>query len=212
MKLDEFLKITGNFAVIETESLLAGVSDPKPLKVQISRWCKSGKLIQVKRGIYLFSEAYRKKEVFEPYLAAVLKKPSYISLEKALEYHSMIPEAVASYTCVTTKRPGKFVSKAGVFTYRHMKRGLFWGYESVRVDSQTGFMAVPEKALLDLIYFRGMKITDAWLRELRLQNIEKINPDKLSDYAKRFKSPGMLKAAAMIRKYLYSYEEEEKVL
>jgi C1A family cysteine protease len=92
------------------------------------------------------------------------------------------------------------------------KKGLFWGYESVRVDSQTGFMALPEKALLDLIYFRGMKITGAWLRELRLQNTEKINPDKLFEYAKKFKSPGMLKAASQVQKYLYSYDEEEKEL
>ena len=198
--------------MIEAESLLIGIPDPLPVKVQLSRWCKTGKLIQVRRGIYLLSEAYRKKNIYEPYLASLLKKPSYISLEKALEYHGMIPEAVMVFTCITTKRPTQFTSKAGTFRYRHIKRELFWGYESVKVDGQTGFIALPEKALLDLIYFRGMKISQPWLRELRLQNTKQLNMERLSDFAKKFKSPGMLKAYMEIKRYIEAYGEEAKTL
>ena len=212
MKWEAFIKITGSLPAVDVKILLAGVTDPAPVKVQISRWQKSGKLIQVKRGIYLLSEAYRKEELYELYLASILKKPSYISLEKALEYHGLIPEAVAVYTSVTPKRPAKFISKAGVFGYRHIKSSLFWGYESITMNRQTAFIALPEKALLDLVYLNGMKISSDYLHELRIQNIDKIDADKLLEFSKRFKKPGMLRAARIIKKYIDSLKNEERTL
>ena len=111
MKWLEFLKKVGDLSVIDTEILLAGVTNTNPIKVQISRWEKSGKIIQLKRGFYILADEYRKVVVQPQYIASVLKTPSYISLEKALEYYNLIPEAVHVYTSVTSKRAGKYVSK-----------------------------------------------------------------------------------------------------
>lgn len=214
MKWEEFLRITGNLPVIDTENLFAGVTDPASIEVQISRWKKAGKIIQLKRGIYLLAETYRKIEIYEPYIAAILKKPSYISLEKALEYHNLIPEAVTVYTSVTTKRPGRFVSRTGIFDYRHINESLFWGYNSLTVNKQTAFIASPEKTLLDFFYLRlkGVKVSLDYLLELRLQNLEKIDLDKLSEFARRFKKPRILYAAEVIWEYIASYKEGEKEL
>ncbi|MFH1244922.1 MAG: hypothetical protein V1662_00365 [Candidatus Omnitrophota bacterium] len=212
MKLEGFLKITRDLPVIEIELLLAGISNPDPLKVQISRWEKAGKLIQLKRGIYLLADAYRKIEVYEPYIASILKRPSYLSLEKALEYYGLIPEAVKVYTSVTTKRAGVFSSPAGVFGYKHIKSSLFWGYKPLTLRRQTAFIAAPEKALLDLIYLNGIKITSDYLEGLRLQNLEQINLDTLFQYAGKFQKPGMLRAAKVIEKYVRSYNKGGKAL
>lgn len=212
MKLEEFVKKVGNLPVIDTEILLAGVPDPKPFKVQISRWEKADKLIQLKRGIYLLSETYRKVEASGFYIASLLKQPSYISLEKAFEYHNLIPEAVYVYTSVTPKRQGEFISKAGRFDYRHIKSSLFWGYHSVTFDNQTAFIASPEKALLDFFYLKNVKITMDYLEEMRLQNIEVVDLVKLSEYAKKFKKPSMLYAAETIKKYIIKSRQEEKTL
>jgi len=212
MKLENFVKKVKDLAVIDTELLLAGVSNHKAIKVQISRWLKAGKLIQLKRGLYLLSEPYRKVDVFEPYIASILKKPSYLSLEKALEYHGLIPEAVPVYTSVTSKMPAKFSSEIGVFDYRHIKSSLFWGYASVTVYKQTAFIATAEKALLDLIYLKGMKISLDYLKEMRLQNVKAISLEKLWEFATRFNKPGIMRAAKIIKKYIDSYKEEEKTL
>jgi predicted transcriptional regulator of viral defense system len=212
MTFETLLRAVGNLPLVEVESLLAGISDSRPLLVQLSRWCKAGKLIQIKRGLYLLSEEYRKRSLFEPYLAATIRKPSYISLEKALEYHGLIPEAVPTYTCVTTKRPGIINSGAGNYSYRHVKQGLFWGYQSLTVDGQTGFMALPEKALLDLTYFRGMRLGVGWLRELRLQHTEDISGDRLIDFAKKYSIPGMMEAVRQLIEFLESLREGEKKL
>lgn len=212
MKWEEFLKRVADLPVIETELLLAGIADQRPLKVQISRWHKAGNLIQLRRGLYLLADPYRKIEAHEFYLASILIKPSYISLEKALEYHALIPEAVPVYTSVTTKRPGRFERGEWVFDYRHIKNEFFWGYNSVTVNKQTAFVACPEKALLDLCYFKGREVSAKYLNELRLQNVGKIDTGRLSAFAKKFKRPGLVKAAKLIGEYINSYEEEEKTL
>jgi len=212
MKWEEFIKIAGKLPVIDTEILLAGVTTPDPAKVQISRWQKSGKLIQLKRGIYLLSEPYRKIEVFEPYIASILMKPSYISLEKALEFHNLIPEGVAVYSSLTTKRPAKFINKLGIFEYHSLKRNLFWGYDSVTVNKQTAFIASPEKALLDLFYIKGLKVSQEYIAELRLQSPDKIDTEKLMRYAAKFNKPGVLRIAKMLKDYIISHKRKEKTL
>jgi len=212
MKLEEFLQKVGKLAVIQTELLLPGITDQRSLKVQISRWQKAGNLIQLRRGVYVLAEPYRRVEGYEFYLAAILKNPSYISLEKALEYHGLIPDAVPVYTSVTTKRPGRFVSDFGVFDYRHIKSSLFWGYDSVTMNRQTAFIASPEKALLDLCYFKGVNVREAYFRGLRLQNVKKVSVERLSAYAKRFKKPGILTAAKTVAAYIDSYNDEDKEL
>jgi len=212
MRLEEFIQKVENLPVIDTEMLLAGSSDPVKAKVQISRWVKSGKLVQLKRGMYLLAPVYRKLEPFEPFIAAVLKEPSYLSLEKALEFHGLIPEGVKVYTSLTTKWQDTFKSKLGVFSYQHIRKELFWGYESITLRKQTGFIAVPEKAILDFLYLKKIRLSLQYLEELRLQNLEKIKKDKVMSYAKRFNRPGILRAAEMIVNFIENESGEEKTL
>jgi len=212
MRWDDFLNNYAQVPVIDTNMLLAGVTDSRTLKVQLTRWVKAKKIIQAKRGVYILAEKYRKVPLYEPYLAFLLKKPSYISLEKALEYYGLIPEAVPVFTSLTTKRQAKFISPAGTFVYRHIKKTLFWGYHSVTLHGQTGFIASPEKALLDLFYINKVKVSFVFLKELRLQNIDKLDTKKLLATAKRFKSPAILRAANTVNKYISYYKEEEKIL
>lgn len=212
MKFEEFITLTRHVPAIDTELLLAGVTNPNAMKVQISRWRKQGKLIQIKRGLYVLATPYKKQDVYEPYLATIFKQPSYISLEKAFEFHGLIPERVTVYTCVTTKRPGNFVTKLGVFDYKHIKTTLFWGYQAVTVNNQTAFMALPEKALLDFFYLKSIPISCDYLDEMRLQNLKNIDVPRLFAFAKRFKKPGMIKVANTIKEYIEQEKQGEKEL
>lgn len=212
MKWEEFLRYVGELTVIDAELLSAGKPKPAAFKVQLCRWQKSGKLIQVRRGIYVLAKPYRKTDVFEPYLASLLRRPSYVTSEKALEYHGLIPEAVPVYTSVTAKRPERIVCSLGTFDFRHIKSSLFWGYDSVTVNKQTGFIASPEKALLDFFYLKGLKTSPGYIEELRLENTEKVNLEKLARYAKKFKKPGILKVARMLKKHIILLRGKEKQL
>ncbi len=212
MKLGDFLKCVRGLPVIDAKNLLAGITNPAAINVQLSRWHKSGKLIKLRNNIYLLAENFRKVDIYEPYIASVLKKPSYISLEKAFEYYGLIPEAVPVYTSVTTKRPGKIITPIGTFDYRHIKNSLFWGYKPVTVNKQLAFIAYPEKALLDFFYLKGLHIDSGYLDEMRLQNLEDVNFERLLKFAERFKSPGVLRMAEFIKKYAMRQKKEERSL
>ncbi len=212
MNWNEFLNIVSKLPVIDTENLFAGVSDPAGIEVQISRWKKAGKIIQLKRGLYLLAEPYRKIEPYEPYIAAILRRPSYISLEKALEYHNLIPEAVAVYTSVTPKRKARYASDTGIFDYSHIKKTLFWGYNSVTVNKQTAFIASCEKAILDYFFIKKPEISLDYLDGLRLQNVEKIRIERLFEYARNFNMPEILSAARAISEFISLSSIGEKTL
>jgi predicted transcriptional regulator of viral defense system len=212
MKWENFVEKYGDLPVINTENLLVGKGEDDSVRVQISRWLKAGRLIQLRRGIYVFADQYQRDKIFEPFIAWTLKNPSYVSLEKALEYYDIIPEAVPVYSSVTTKRGGKFTSQLGVFSYRHVKTELFWGYKSIISNKQTGFMAHPEKALLDLIYLKHIKPSLGYFKELRLQNTKKLDMDKLYEYAQRFKKPKMELSADLLERYIHLYKRNEKTL
>jgi predicted transcriptional regulator of viral defense system len=212
MKYDNFFKKYKHLPIIESVMLFADNPEPESLKVQLSRWVKAGKLIQLKRGVYVFSETYNHVNVSLPYAANILKKPSYISLEKALEMHTLIPEAVKVYTSVTPMRSARFVNPLGVFNYRHIHKQLFWGYDSVAENHQVGFVASPEKALLDLFYVKRLKVTGPFLKGLRLQNMENINCDKLTQFSRRFNKPYMTRYAGLLIEHIECQKKQERSL
>ena len=202
MEFNELLKRAQHLPVVDTRVLSAGHKNSLSLKVQISRWVKSGRLIQLKRGLYLLAEPFRKTTPSEFYIANVLKAPSYISLEKALEFHGLIPEAVRVYTSVTTKRPENFETPFGRYAYQHVKPSLFFGYASLSLSGQVIFMATPEKALLDFFYLKQVKVSLDYLIELRLQNLENIKITKLLEFGRRFKKKNLMKTVELLTHYI----------
>ncbi|OHB76289.1 MAG: hypothetical protein A2Z34_06885 [Planctomycetes bacterium RBG_16_59_8] len=210
MKWEEFIRKVQGLSVVETELLLAGGADPAVLQVQISRWAKAGKLIPIRRGWYLLAEPYRKTPLVETALAGLLCAPSYVSMEMGLEWHGLIPDATAMVTSVTTRRPARFVTPVGTFDYRHIQPSLFWGYTQVTIRSQTAMIALPEKALLDIVYLRHVSVSEDYLRELRLQQLSRFNLKRLMGFARRFGYPRILLAAGEIRRYVVKARKEER--
>lgn len=199
MEFESFLNKVSKLAVIDAEALCSGKVNAGSLRVQLCRWCRAGKLIQLKRGLYVLSETYRKIDLYGPAVAAVLHRPSYLSLEKALEFHNLIPEQVVAYTSVTSDRPAIFRTLLGDFEYNHIQKDFFWGYQAVTMNGQTAFVALPEKALLDFFYLRRGPVTGAYLDGLRLQNLEDLDEKRLVQFAKKMNKPKLLCAAEQLR-------------
>ncbi|MCK9257972.1 MAG: hypothetical protein M0P02_07855, partial [Sulfurospirillaceae bacterium] len=79
---------------ITTTDVLKSVLKDKykqPLQ-KINYMVKIGDLISLKRGVYVFSEKYRIKDLNYILIANILHKPSYVSFEYALSYYGLIPE------------------------------------------------------------------------------------------------------------------------
>lgn len=184
MKWTRLYEQFGGLPLITPQMVYSLGGNWKSLQVQLSRWVKDGKLIKLSRERYVFSKPYQKEALSLFYLANHLVYPSYVSLEYALSFSGFIPEAAFSITSVTPLRPITYRTPVGTFIYRHVKQKLFWGYTSQDKTWNTQ-MAFPEKALLDLFYFWRGPITRERIEEMRFQNLDQIDVDRLKKFLKK---------------------------
>jgi predicted transcriptional regulator of viral defense system len=204
MKFNEFYEMLRDVAVLEIEAIrLTWKGKKSAIPVMLHRWEKEDKILKLKNGLYIFSKKYRRKEIFEPCISYLIKNPSYISLEKAMEYYQLIPDAIFTYTCVTPrKRPGVFETRVGNFKYVSIKKEYFWGYTVIESNGLRGYIAEPEKALLDTFYFTKGEIDMNYLKEMRFQNLEILDRAKLQAYAERFDKKRIYRAVNAFSRYL----------
>lgn len=180
MYFDEFGKHMRSFGVFDTSLVLPFYASSQQAQRQLSDWVRAGKLMQLRRGVYAFPPPYIGEKPLRYVVADRLVRPSYVSLQSALSHYGLIPEHVATVTSVTTGRPNTLRNEFGRFLYRHIKIDLFFGFRYQRISqSQSAFVATPEKALLDLIYLTPNGDDEAYIRALRLQNLDGLNADRL---------------------------------
>lgn len=197
MKWKDFLSKYGDEPIIESNSIPTGGKNIRNLQNRLNQWVQQGKLIQLRRGLYVVDEPFQKNKPTPECIANRLKYPSYISMNYALFYYDLIPEGVYTITSVTTRRGQVFQNPFGQFRYRHIKIEYFWGFQLLKQDSRHISIAYPEKALLDYLYFMAGTINPDRINELRLQNLEQLSPKRLSEFLKRFDRPKLYHIAKM---------------
>jgi hypothetical protein len=212
MKFEDFLKHYNNTQLIDSSTFTLFSNQPKDLRRQVRYWSKKGYLICLKKGVYVFNEDYRKKGLSNLFLANFLVSPSYISLEYALGFYGLIPEKVTVFTSITTKKTQRYNNSFGVFEYRSVKKGLFFGYRKDIEDSQPYFVALPEKALLDFFYFTKNPEGDFdEFDSFRFQNLEILNTKKIDFFSLRYNKKVRAMALAFI-KFIKQNKRMYKVL
>jgi predicted transcriptional regulator of viral defense system len=195
MKWQALLELLGGETVFHSSVLLAGQDSAAGARRQLARWVASGRLIRLRRSLYAIASPYRKAEIHPFVLANRLKPASYVSLQSALSHHGLIPEHVPVVTSVTTGRPETLETPLGAFVYRHVARRLFVGYRVADLGGGAGaFLASPEKALLDLVHLSPGGDSPDYLAELRLQNLERLDPQRVIEFADRGGSPKLRRA------------------
>ena len=212
MEFAELLEIVGEEPVFETGLLMAGNTNSRDIRRQLSRWRQTGKIYQLRRGLYSLAPPFKKVNP-HPFLVANRMLPaSYVSLQSALAYFGMIPEYVPVTTSVTTKRPNHWETPLGIFNFRHIQVDFFNGYRLEDMgEGQQAFIASPEKALLDLIYLESGGETLDYLTELRLGNLNQLDWQILKNQAGRIEKPKLLRAIAAIQKVAGIEEEFENL-
>ena len=199
MRYEKLQEIVGNEPLFETGLLLAGDVDPASVRRQLSRLTASGRLLQLRRGLYALAPPYQKVKPHPFLVANYIMRPSYVSLQSALAHYGLIPEYVPVVTSVTTSRPGRWNTALGDFDYRHIKTDLFFAYRVEDLGGeQTALVATPEKALLDLLYLQPGSDQPAYLQELRLENLESLDLESLKGLAEESGSPKLRKAVKRV--------------
>ena len=125
-------------------------------KQLVHRAVSQTEVLRLKPGVYCLAAKYRRSHPHPFVVAAVLHSPSHVSLESALAFHGLIPEAVYSVSSVTARRSRFFDTPFGHFSFQrvpadHPRAGV----SAVRVDeSSWAFVADPIRAIADLVYLR----------------------------------------------------------
>ena len=196
MRFSRLLDIVGDEPVFDTGLLLAGDVDPADVRRQLARWTKAGRLYQLRRGLYALAPPFQKVKP-HPFLAANrMVRGSYVSCQSALAYYGLIPEYVLVVISVTTARPARWDTPFGSYQFHHIKPDLLRGYRHIELGGgQHAFVATPEKALLDLVHLQAGGDSPHYLRDLRLQDLDRLDLDDLRHQADLTNSPKLRRAA-----------------
>ncbi len=113
---------------------------------------QSGKLLQMKRGLYVVSPQISGRQLSLELVANHMYGPSYVSLHYALRHYGLIPERVSMVTSVTTRHTRSFQNELALFSYRGVGADYFpIGVRSQEADGISYLIATPEKALCDML-------------------------------------------------------------
>lgn len=128
----------------------------------IHKALRDKQIIGLRKNYYVTRLFFEKHKIDTSYLfslANVLLRPSYISLETALQYYGLFAEAVHySYTSVTQKLPRQFTNLLGNYSYRNINEKLFSGFTTIKGNFEFT-VALPHKAIFDYLYYYTKRFT-----------------------------------------------------
>ena len=175
---------------------------------KVTRLLRSGAIIRVKKGLYVFGPEYRRQPICKESLANFIYGPSYISLEYALSYYGMIPERVEWITSMTSQRNKLFETALGTFSYKHIHPKKYSvGVELRQIDPlHSVYFASRETALADIIA-PVSDITSAdelykhLLENLRIDegDLHALNQDAVAAIAKSYRNRRVTLLSEVIR-------------
>ncbi len=186
-KFRDKIKDLPYFETRELKIVLRDDFNPAML-VNLKNWMNKGHLVMLRRGLYLLADL--KNEVDVMVFAGKLYSPSYISLETALSFYGIIPEAVFTTTSVTTRKTKKFQTPLGYFSYQKIKKEAFGGFEAKMQNGISYKLALPEKALVDFFYLNRNIIdgSQEQFESYRFNKDFKFSKSKLRKFAKIFQN------------------------
>lgn len=128
----------------------------------VHRAVESGEIVRLKPGVYCLGSEFRKNDPHPYIIAGILYSPSYVSMETALSYHGLIPDAVYQVASVSLERAARFNTQFGVFTYERVpSKPFFAGVNSIELRTNSwAYVASALRAIADIIYLRKIEWKD----------------------------------------------------
>lgn len=171
---------------------------------RLNEWQEKGYIKKVIDKYYIFTDIELNENVlFE--IANRIYNPSYISLEMALSYYNLIPEAVYTITSISTRRTYSFDTPIGNFEYRTVKADYYFGYKFIDYDDRRYKIGIPEKVILDYFYLNPAVKSAVDFKALRIDKdifFERIDETLLLEFLERFKQKALKKRINTLFKFM----------
>ena len=199
-KAKEVLDLISALPYFSASALFSVAKNKTYSKIILSRYAKAGKIIRLKKGVYVsksYLDALEKKNKLSKYLefvSGILYKTTYLSLDWVLYENNLLTESPKNFTAMALAKTATFSNEFGNFFYHKIRRELFLGYVVLREGDLTIFKATPAKALFDFLYLRKNSLADIGAMEelrLNLENLKKTDWKELERYVKLEKSKKM---------------------
>jgi predicted transcriptional regulator of viral defense system len=161
-----------------------GLWDQQGTKKVITKLTRNGWLIRVKRGLYAISDLSNRGFLsLSPYIVAnLLVKDSYVSFESALSYHGMFDQLTNRTISISRVQYKTVLLQSFEYSFVTVKEDWFFGWQEVTIDNKTVRIAVPEKALIDMIQFHKSKYSiDVVVEKLTLYK-DSLDLQKMTEY------------------------------
>jgi len=144
---------------------------------RLYEWQKKGYLKKVINNFYVFANKDL-SEAESNFIANKLIEPSYLSMEYALNYYSLIPEIVFLRTSVTSRKTKSFNTAIGNFSYQKVKNDLtrlFHDSSAILVTTMFDYYGLPTDfpayaAQHGNCYQKVKHLEDAFGRDINKQN------------------------------------------
>ena len=172
---------------------------------RLNEWQAKGYIKMLRRGHYVFSGLEINDSVLF-LLANKIYAPSYVSLEMALAYYNLIPEAVYGITSVASRKTNYFKTDFGEFLYRHIKPQLMFGYKLIGYQGKIFKLAEPEKAVLDFFYLNTHIEAKEDFEGLRFNSeefVENSDKNKFKDYLSAFENKKLAQRVNTFLRYIH---------
>jgi predicted transcriptional regulator of viral defense system len=161
------------FTIADLEKITG--MERKSLYVTLNRLVKRGVLERAARNVYIIAGEPTRVEA----VAGQVYFPSYFSFESALSRFGILNLVPYTFTFATTRKTKKLTLLGRSIDYRHIREELFFGFEL----KDGMYLAEPEKAFLDLVYFSTFGKGSLPAEEMDLRSLSR---QKLDKYSKRF--------------------------
>ena len=149
--MSNILTTLGNIPV--TSSVIASLyPDVKTKFAKVAQLERAGEIIRLRRNLFVVNPEETRLPLSSGLIANHLLAPSYVSMQTALRYYGLIPEAVYTIQSMTFKAAKEFNTPVGNYCYYHISRETYpIGITQIKDGNSVYIMATPEKALCDLI-------------------------------------------------------------
>ncbi len=149
---NQLRQLKSDYVTASELSVILSVQD-NARHAQVKRALAQGYLVRLRRGLYRRADYLERVKPHPFEMSQYLLWPSYVSLESALSYRGLIPEAVYKTTCVTSKRPQIIENDYGIFEFKKMPNNNFMlGVERIEEGESIYLVATAWKALCDYVY------------------------------------------------------------
>ncbi|PIU52138.1 hypothetical protein COS91_00745 [Candidatus Desantisbacteria bacterium CG07_land_8_20_14_0_80_39_15] len=153
---------------------------------------KKNFVTEVEKGKYLLLGFESHRVLSQPFfIGTKIAVPSYVSYWSALNFYGFTEQVPQVIFIANTKRKGELIFRGIRYKYVKIASRKFWGYKEIRLNGLSCLLADEEKAFIDSLdepsYAGGIEEIFKCIAQAK----DKINFERLFDYAKRFRNKSL---------------------